>query len=564
MYYCKFFFFFFLSVSLLLFMLSNVMMANGSALYIEYMINMFDHVSMVFVAYFDWMSLLFMSVVLFISSMIMKYSSEYMYNDYNIQRFIILVVLFVISMMFVILSLNLFSILIGWDGLGLVSYALVIFYQNSKSYNAGMLTALMNRVGDVALLLCIAMMIKVGDWNFMFLYSNDNTYWAMMMIILASMTKSAQMPFSSWLPAAMAAPTPVSSLVHSSTLVTAGVYFLIRSGDMLGNSSIQILLFSSLFTMFMAGLCANYEYDLKKIIAFSTLSQLGLMISMLSLGNIDLSFFHLLTHALFKALLFMCAGVLIHNMGNCQDIRFMGGMVSIMPFTMTCMNICNFALCGVPFMSGFYSKDLILDVLSMKYLNLLVYIVYFLSIGLTVSYTLRMSYYIFWGDLNTFSMSSLGDKGSEMFMSMFGLVYLVIFFGSYMMWVSLDTPYLIILPLFMKLMTLFIISIGLLVGLEIGDLINSLMFSYLKFLGYFMANMWNFNILFVYKTNMYMMSVGKTIFKNMDQGWFEYYGKSGLEIMFVNIIKFIQKLSENNFKSFYVFILILMLFILFV
>lgn len=213
------------------------------------------------------------------------------------------------------------------------------------------------------------------------------------LVVLAAMTKRAQIPFSSWLPAAMAAPTPVSSLVHSSTLVTAGVYLLIRFNFTFGYNLSYFLLFIARITIFISGIGARYEFDLKKIIALSTLRQLGLIISILSLGSYKLAFFHLLTHALFKALLFICAGNVIHNLGNCQDIRFIGGLVNFMPLTCVYFNVCRLALCGLPFLRGFYSKDLIAEVLSMGYLNFYIYVVFYLSIGLTVCYRIRLVYY---------------------------------------------------------------------------------------------------------------------------------------------------------------------------
>nr|P51899.2 RecName: Full=NADH-ubiquinone oxidoreductase chain 5; AltName: Full=NADH dehydrogenase subunit 5 [Anopheles arabiensis] len=372
--YCKISFYFLMSISLSLFLISLKFLLMDLVYFIEWEILSLQSMSIVMTFLFDWMSLMFMSFVLLISSLVIFYSNQYMEEDYNINRFILLVLMFVMSMMMLIISPNLISILLGWDGLGLVSYCLVIYFQNVKSYNAGMLTALSNRIGDVALLLAIAWMLNYGSWNYIFYLDMMKNNIEMMIIgglvMLAAMTKSAQIPFSSWLPAAMAAPTPVSALVHSSTLVTAGVYLLIRFNDVLMNWWMaQFLLLVSGLTMFMAGLGANFEFDLKKIIALSTLSQLGLMMSILSMGFYKLAFFHLLTHALFKALLFMCAGSIIHNMKNSQDIRMMGSLSMSMPLTCSCFNVANLALCGMPFLAGFYSKDLILEMVMLSYVN---------------------------------------------------------------------------------------------------------------------------------------------------------------------------------------------------
>lgn len=159
----------------------------------------------------------------------------------------------------------------------------------------------------------------------------------------------------------MAAPTPVSALVHSSTLVTAGVYLLIRFSFILGESCSAFLMFISIMTIFISGVVAIFEYDFKKIIALSTLSQLGIIMFAISLGLFEVAFFHLLTHALFKALLFLCAGILIHGVGNTQDIRSFGSLSLNFPLVTVCMNLANLSLCGVPFLAGFYSKDLIVE-----------------------------------------------------------------------------------------------------------------------------------------------------------------------------------------------------------
>lgn len=252
-----------------------------------------------------------------------------------------------------------------------------------------------------------------------------------LLIIFAAITKSAQIPFSSWLPAAIAAPTPVSALVHSSTLVTAGVYLLIRFSPLFAETLIRsFLLVIACLTIFMAGLGANFEFDLKKIIALSTLRQLGLMIRILALGFFKLAFFHLLTHALFKALLFMCAGAIIHNIKNSQDIRDMGYFSIYMPFTISCLNVANLALCGFPFLAGFYSKDLILEIVLISNVNMFIFFIFFFSTGLTVSYSFRLFYYLFILNINQSSFNSLSDISFIISKSIFGLLVFAIVGGS--------------------------------------------------------------------------------------------------------------------------------------
>nr|WEY03887.1 NADH dehydrogenase subunit 5 [Sweltsa sp.] len=506
---------------------------------------------------FDWMSLTFMGFVLFISSLVIYYSDEYMGGDININRFIGLVLMFVLSMMFLIISPNLISILLGWDGLGLVSYLLVIYYQNVKSYNAGMLTALSNRIGDVALLLAIAWMLNFGSWNYIFYLECSKGSLEMTvvgsLVVLAAMTKSAQIPFSSWLPAAMAAPTPVSALVHSSTLVTAGVYLLIRFNVLLAETWLGsfLLLFAGL-TMFMAGLGANFEFDLKKIIALSTLSQLGLMMSILAMGFPKLAFFHLLTHALFKALLFMCAGAIIHNMKDSQDIRYMGGLVNQMPLTSSCFNLSNLALCGMPFLAGFYSKDLILEIVALSYLNLFSFLLYFVSTGLTVCYSFRLVYYSMSGDFNVSALHPLSDEGWVMLRGMMSLSFMAVIGGSMLSWVLFPVPSMICLPLVLKTLALSVSVLGAWLGYELAKFALNYDLQTLRFhlSTSFMGSMWFMPFISTYGVSNFPLQLGGHIYKSFDQGWSEYLGAQGLYKLFVYGSSLMQNWQNNDLKTY--------------
>jgi NADH-ubiquinone oxidoreductase chain 5 len=279
------------------------------------------------------MRLRFLAVVFFISSCVIFYRDEYMSREKIKNSFAFVVFLFVASMIFLIIRPNFLRVILGWDGLGLVSFLLVIYYSNFKSYGAGIITCLRNRIGDGAILIAIGWILAQGDLTFIFYKTGGREILAVAgFVILAAMTKRAQAPFSAWLPAAMAAPTPVSALVHSSTLVTAGVYLLIRFYPVIASVwARQILFFLRALTMAMSRIGALYETDLKKIIALSTLSQLGLMIISLRAGYCLLAFFHLLTHALFKACLFLCAGRVIHIYGGRQDVRGIRVVGELMP-----------------------------------------------------------------------------------------------------------------------------------------------------------------------------------------------------------------------------------------
>nr|APC25312.1 NADH dehydrogenase subunit 5 [Aedes albopictus] len=553
--YCKNSFYILISISFILFILSLKFLLMNLVYFIEWEVVSLHSMPIVMTFLFDWMSLMFMSFVLLISSLVIFYSNQYMAEDFNINRFILLVLMFVMSMMMLIISPNLISILLGWDGLGLVSYCLVIYFQNIKSYNAGMLTALSNRIGDVALLLAIAWMLNYGSWNYIFYLDMMKNNFEMMIIgglvMLAAMTKSAQIPFSSWLPAAMAAPTPVSALVHSSTLVTAGVYLLIRFNILLENSTLgQFLLLMSGMTMFMAGLGANFEFDLKKIIALSTLSQLGLMMSILSMGFYKLAFFHLLTHALFKALLFMCAGVIIHNTKNAQDIRFMGNLSMSMPLTCSCFNVANLALCGMPFLAGFYSKDLILETVMLSYMNFFSFFLFFFSTGLTVCYSFRLVYYSMTGDFNMTSLNMLNDKGWVMSFSIFFLMFMAIIGGSMLNWLMFFNPNMICLPFYMKMLTLMVCFMGGLSGYLISN-INLFFFNksmkYYKF-SYFSGSMWFMPLISTVGVIKWPLILGMYSFKSFDQGWSEYFGGQMLYNQLKNYSLYVQEFQNNNLK----------------
>nr|QGX06866.1 NADH dehydrogenase subunit 5 [Neope muirheadii] len=564
---CFISFFFLFFFMLMNFFMSIYFIMNEMVMFLEWEIISFNSMNLVMSILLDSLSLMFMMFVSLISSSVIFYSKSYMSSELNLNRFIILVLLFVFSMILLIISPNIISIILGWDGLGLVSYCLVIYYQNMKSYNAGMLTVLSNRIGDVMILMVIAWMMNYGSWNYIFymdFMSNDNSMKIIsLMIIMAAMTKSAQIPFSSWLPAAMAAPTPVSALVHSSTLVTAGVYLLIRFNFLLMETMfIKGLLLISGLTMFMAGVCANYEFDLKKIIALSTLSQLGLMMSILSMGYYELAYFHLLTHAMFKALLFMCAGKVIHLMNDNQDIRMMGGISLYIPLTSLCFNISNLALCGIPFLAGFYSKDLVLEVVSMSNLNFLIYCLYYISTGLTMFYTIRLLMYLMVNDYNLLVTYNLFEEDYVMLKSMFILLFMSLISGSFLSWLIFSYPFMIYLPFNLKMMVIYVSMMGLILGIMISNMkiysLNKFLLTYN--LSSFFMMMWFMPSLSTYGLNFYFMNFGQKLLKNLDMGWSELYSGQGMYkiIKCYSLINIIYQV--NNFKIYlYSFILWMMI-----
>ncbi|YP_009515511.1 NADH dehydrogenase subunit 5 (mitochondrion) [Hyalella azteca] len=501
----------------------------------------------------DWMSLSFLSAVVLITSAISAYSLYYMKEDPNKSRFIMLLMLFVASMLCLIISPNLVSLLLGWDGLGLTSYALVIYYQNESACNAGMLTVLSNRIGDVCILLAIALFSYAGSWLF---FSMDAVSLPFIgfFVGLAGMTKSAQVPFSAWLPAAMAAPTPVSALVHSSTLVTAGVYLLIRFHHLLKDTLIlQLLLVAALLTTVMAGWGANFEVDLKKIVALSTLSQLGLMMMTLSVGMKTIAFFHMISHAMFKSTLFMAAGVMIHMSNGTQDSRFMSSLHHSSPLLMGAFSVMNMSLLGFPFLSGFYSKDLAMELTFYALPNIWLLALVLVAAGLTVAYSLRAMLLAMTSVSNTQSTASLHDSDNVVMVSTSAVLLMGLTSGYFFYWVFLWSPHAVILPSLMKY--------SVLVAMLMSGVLAPLMLKPHKVLGLTLvkslimmsgsSKMWFLPFLSTKYTTLATMKVSAASSELLDKGWLEMYPPQKGSSVFAELSQWTKKSQATLLVSAY-------------
>nr|YP_010954455.1 NADH dehydrogenase subunit 5 [Tropilaelaps mercedesae]WMV02018.1 NADH dehydrogenase subunit 5 [Tropilaelaps mercedesae] len=511
---------------------------------------------------YDKISFMFMFLVYFISSMVVFYSSIYMSEDKKKMFFLYLVVLFVFFMHLMVISPNAFMILLGWDGLGFVSYFLVIYYENEMSSYAGMLTILINRFGDVGMVLSLLLMFNMGILNFNNLKLEMGVMMNLicLMFMLGALTKSAQMPFSSWLPAAMAAPTPVSALVHSSTLVTAGVYIIIRLSCYFNNSEFSlILMVLSILTMFMAGFGALFEYDLKKIIALSTLSQLGVMMMILSVGKSDLAFFHLMNHAMFKAMLFLCAGILIHSIGGWQDIRKLGLVWKISPNLSMVFMLGKLSLLGFPFLSGFYSKDLILEMMYLLNNSYIMLVMIILGTLFTVLYSLRLIYYLFFNMSLEYSVSFFEEK--NMYYPIYFMGFWTVILGGLLNWLIMDFPNFIFLSLKVKVLNLILIFFGFILILNWLYAYKNFYMMHSNFFNYFLSEMWFLKFLSS-ESFMIFMKYSKMLSKNSEI-WFEfsmgYSFKSEIENLSMNF----NKILFNGLTYFclivfiYIFIMIL-------
>jgi len=470
---------------------------------------------------FDFISLYFIRLVRLVSGRVIIFRTSYIINEVFFGRFIRLVLRFIASIFLLVFSPNIIRLLLGWDGLGVTSYLLVIFYQRNKSYNAGIITALTNRLGDVGLLVSISIILVYGNWRFLLITRTTIKFsWLLLVIVVVSAcTKSAQIPFSAWLPAAIAAPTPVSALVHSSTLVTAGVYLLIRINILLvGTNMSTVLIVIGAFTIFIAGCAAILEIDIKKVIALSTLSQLGIIIIIIGAGAPVLAYFHLLSHAFFKAILFICAGIIIHNIKDYQDIRKIGISKNFIPIVSSVILIANISLCGLPFLRGFYSKDIILELIIIKGINILIIVVVLLGTFLTVAYSCRMRFLVALNINKAESCYQINDNDLYILIGIILLFPSSVLGGIKLSWNIFSFSYMIYLPIWLKSSIIICISVR-------------IMFSGLYYLNkknnnsnlvnWFLSNIWFIPLTFSVSSTLKSLNYAKNFNLVVEISWLE-------------------------------------------
>lgn len=511
--------------------------------------------------YADWISTLFFRFVALISGSVLYFRGRYMPINRKFRGFIILVFIFVLRIFFIVFRLNLVRIILGWDGLGIISYILVVFYNNEKSNRAGILTVIRNRIGDSALLLSVAYFMEIRRWNYLLL---DECLDAVVvrLIIIAAITKRAQIPFSAWLPAAIAAPTPVRALVHSSTLVTAGVYLLIRFRDLIQDFKIlRVLIYLGVLTTLMSRLRALFEPDFKKVVALSTLSQLGIIIITLSIGFSKLAFIHLLTHAVFKALLFICRGKVIHSVGDYQDARKIGGEIFNLPITRAIIVLSRYALCGVPFLSGFYSKDIIIESSLMGDIFFFNYCLYILIVGLSSSYSFRILFLSIIRFTNQ-NVSLIRDEEDWVILvSKFGLLVISLLSGALLIWVCISSSNIIRLGYIFKWIAFIRILIGVVVGVWIcvWNKKGNIFLTNLKFLEIFII-IWNLPILSGIKFGFSSIRSYLSLVK-LDLGWLEIFRGAGFYKLFRSRRLFLGEWNLNNIKNILIIFIISLIFI---
>ncbi|UMQ41128.1 NADH-quinone oxidoreductase subunit L [Chryseobacterium sp. Y16C] len=356
----------------------------------------------------DQLSLMMVMIITGIGSLIHLYSIGYMSHDKGFYKFFTYLNLFIFSMLLLVMGSNYLILFIGWEGVGLCSYLLIGFWYTNEEYGKAARKAfIMNRIGDLALLIGIFMIAgQTNAVDYLTVAENAGKFeldGSVIIFITASLFigatgKSAQVPLYTWLPDAMAGPTPVSALIHAATMVTAGIYLVVRSNFLftLAPTVQGGILFIGFLTAALAGFYALRQNDIKKVLAYSTVSQLGFMFIALGLGAYTTAMFHVMTHAFFKALLFLGAGSVIHAMSNEQDMRFMGGLKKYIPITHATFLIGTLAISGFPLLSGMISKDEILVAAFAK--NPIYWVLLFILAAITATYMFRLYYLTFHGE----------------------------------------------------------------------------------------------------------------------------------------------------------------------